>query len=726
MRIARRLLKSELPSANPYPSANLYHNLGVAYFRKQQFFNDCQRVRSIQNNIIAGLLDAFNLSEKPDAGLHLKSLLSNTEDTNKQLDYEYIEKSIENFKEALTINPEHIGALYHISFIASSVGLYNLSLEELNEVVKIKPSHGDAYFALGIIHTILGNYDEEKKYFDTSQKYNHNSIPHTKQNLENLLKSDRKEYIKKLRELELERKKRSYSIQENRDSVLIYNIGQMLDVLGTEKSKNKATGCYEIAEKLNPFLSRAGFFDSISLLKRLEAKKQIKMLIEADPNEPMYDLQLAGIHKELEEYSSAIKRIREAVKKGTDIKTVHEELMLLRTLKKSEYFGETQTETGENITERILDHYCSDFRIYRIVKNNILNIITDAVRETDKSQALYPHMHDSEKWLELLIKAAEESGKKIEYTAKIALKAADGLHEIERGDNGRIKKTDYGIGVLREKWEKCYHTAYPLVKIKLPSNLAELSQEEWNALHNSDTEDERKIIRVLYDKYKGAHSERSAKIAKKILRGKVPVEMLNLISDLIAKHEVGGDELSDLVRDADSISHFNVGAEECIKTRELNLAELKIEFMYDRMSEFDKIVSTPFYIIANLNLAERYSNECSNAYVKLEEIKSKIDGAFELMDKSHNIVNKLHLKLEEETTTYIWKQYLDASEKATLMMEMFYKKFEVLEKENGSVRRITPEKVPGLKISKSIVQPDYERYKREPSQIDKSAVSFGF
>ena len=96
-----------------------------------------------------------------------------------------------------------------------------------------------------------------------------------------------------------------------------------------------------------------------------------------------------------------------------------------------------------------------------------------------------------------------------------------------------------------------------------------------------------------------------------------------------------------------------------------------------------------FHIIANLNLAERYSNECSNAYVKLEEIKSKIDGACELMDKSHNIVNKLHLKLEEETTTYIWKQYLDASEKATLMMEMFYKKFEVLEKENGSVRRIT-------------------------------------
>lgn len=75
--------------------------------------------------------------------------------------------------------------------------------------------------------------------------------------------------------------------------------------------------------------------------------------------------------------------------------------------------------------------------------------------------------------------------------------------------------------------------------------------------------EERKVRREDfddYDQFKAAHAANSAEILKEILVecGLEDETLIQQIYDLVCRHEVGGDPRSDQLKDADSISYFDV------------------------------------------------------------------------------------------------------------------------------------------------------------------------
>lgn len=63
-----------------------------------------------------------------------------------------------------------------------------------------------------------------------------------------------------------------------------------------------------------------------------------------------------------------------------------------------------------------------------------------------------------------------------------------------------------------------------------------------------------------YDEFKAAHACNSARILKEIMRecGVDDPQLIEQVYQLVCRHEVGGDPESDLLKDADAISFFEV------------------------------------------------------------------------------------------------------------------------------------------------------------------------
>lgn len=81
--------------------------------------------------------------------------------------------------------------------------------------------------------------------------------------------------------------------------------------------------------------------------------------------------------------------------------------------------------------------------------------------------------------------------------------------------------------------------------------------------HDIDRADEKTKVQrsdfADYDAFKAAHAEHGAGIVGTILREEgLPEDFIADCCDLIRRHEVGGTPRADLLRDADSISYFDV------------------------------------------------------------------------------------------------------------------------------------------------------------------------
>jgi hypothetical protein len=63
-----------------------------------------------------------------------------------------------------------------------------------------------------------------------------------------------------------------------------------------------------------------------------------------------------------------------------------------------------------------------------------------------------------------------------------------------------------------------------------------------------------------YDEFKAAHARNSALVLKEIIMQNcgLPTAITDEVCRLVCRHEVGGDERSDLLKDADAISYFDV------------------------------------------------------------------------------------------------------------------------------------------------------------------------
>ncbi len=92
-----------------------------------------------------------------------------------------------------------------------------------------------------------------------------------------------------------------------------------------------------------------------------------------------------------------------------------------------------------------------------------------------------------------------------------------------------------------------------------------------------------------YDEFKAAHGQNSAKILKEVMLDcGVDETVMEQVYDLVCRHEVGGDERSDLLKDADSISYFEVNLPHYYNRHGWDETKRRCLWGYKRLSEKGK------------------------------------------------------------------------------------------------------------------------------------------
>ncbi|RJO61427.1 DUF4202 family protein [candidate division WS5 bacterium] len=87
------------------------------------------------------------------------------------------------------------------------------------------------------------------------------------------------------------------------------------------------------------------------------------------------------------------------------------------------------------------------------------------------------------------------------------------------------------------------------------------------------------------DEFKKQHAIRSAKIISDILeKDGFEKEFIDHVARIVEKHEVGGDEKTNAVMDADSISYFDYNVYEFFKKNGPEKTKNKVRFMSSRVS----------------------------------------------------------------------------------------------------------------------------------------------
>ena len=106
---------------------------------------------------------------------------------------------------------------------------------------------------------------------------------------------------------------------------------------------------------------------------------------------------------------------------------------------------------------------------------------------------------------------------------------------------------------------------------------------------------QRKVRRANFkdfDEFKAAHAKNSEVILKEIMgECSLPAEISDDICRLVRRHEVGGDERSDLLKNADSISYFDVNLPHYYNRHGWDETKRRCLWGYNRLSEKMKILA---------------------------------------------------------------------------------------------------------------------------------------
>jgi len=109
---------------------------------------------------------------------------------------------------------------------------------------------------------------------------------------------------------------------------------------------------------------------------------------------------------------------------------------------------------------------------------------------------------------------------------------------------------------------------------------------------------ERKVKRedfTSYDEFKSAHAKNSAEILKGILTDcNIRLDLIQDIVYLVIHHEVGGDDRSNILKDADSISFFDVNLPYYAKRCSMDEVRFRIDWGYKRLSKNAKRIVHQF------------------------------------------------------------------------------------------------------------------------------------
>ena len=89
-----------------------------------------------------------------------------------------------------------------------------------------------------------------------------------------------------------------------------------------------------------------------------------------------------------------------------------------------------------------------------------------------------------------------------------------------------------------------------------------------------------------YDQFKAAHAHNSAEILKKVMLDcDVDETLIEQVYNLVCRHEVAGDERSDLLKDADAISYFEVNLPHYYNRHGWEETKRRCLWGYKRLSE---------------------------------------------------------------------------------------------------------------------------------------------
>jgi len=95
-----------------------------------------------------------------------------------------------------------------------------------------------------------------------------------------------------------------------------------------------------------------------------------------------------------------------------------------------------------------------------------------------------------------------------------------------------------------------------------------------------------------YDQFKAAHASNSAVILREIMdTHDLTVKVADEVCRLVCRHEVGGDERSDLLKDADSMSFFDVNLPFYYRRSGWDETKRRCRWGYERLSEKMKRVA---------------------------------------------------------------------------------------------------------------------------------------
>jgi len=102
------------------------------------------------------------------------------------------------------------------------------------------------------------------------------------------------------------------------------------------------------------------------------------------------------------------------------------------------------------------------------------------------------------------------------------------------------------------------------------------------------------------DEFKKQHAKRSAQFISEILRKRGYLEdVINKVAKLVENNEVGGDEETNILTNADSISYFEGNIPTYLKRNGREQTKKKIQFMYKRIPEEVKT------LVRNLSFEEK-------------------------------------------------------------------------------------------------------------------------
>ena len=133
------------------PSSDEIHYLvGFVYYKKYLQSHDIAGKRHVQDQLTnEGPIPSGNITEEEWEHIY--------EGYGLRIDFKI--RALEEFAQALALNPDHWWARYHVAVEQLNHGQFNEAIREYKEVIRANPQHAISYGGLGHAYHNLGKFD---------------------------------------------------------------------------------------------------------------------------------------------------------------------------------------------------------------------------------------------------------------------------------------------------------------------------------------------------------------------------------------------------------------------------------------------------------------------------------------------------------------------------------------------------------------------------------------